>query len=766
MRLSPLSPAALLASASLLAGCDRLAPSQPPPPASPPAAAAPSSSRPEGPRPEGPLLAPSPADLAALADARDLDGLLAYVAAPDLASRRRVAWALARLHDPSALDALLSFLRADDAELRFAASFAIGALEGDAPPRAVEALIAAYAVEPPTSDLAADWVGPDAPPLVAPTVRAMMLWALARARDPRAIPALVRGLEEDTESRVAACRGVADARAPEPRALEPLLTSAIARASSDPSPRVREACLAGLARAGVPDASAPSAERAAVAALLGRASDEPSVEQRVQAARLLGRLPSTDASYTALRGALADSSPRVVVSALLALGRVAPWASGADPGVLGAVFDRALPATGGAPTPRDVAILLTLLEVARPFARTDAVYRAASAWQARLEGLAGGGLARAWLVCRAAQLVDLGRGWPSRVERCAEDALDDDTRRALAAEVIQAGQGADPQRRTYLEHLLRDGGPRAREAALAATSSLSPDAALALLRRGLDDPDLGVTLAALEALEARAPSARRARDAATMASILGGAGAGEVEPLFPSLQPALVEVGRRLLASDSLEARVTLSSSVAALADPASPGGSPFAPLLEPLARHPSRGVRDAARAALEALHADVALDAIDAVPDPIGPGELTALPRRLILETSAGTIAVELDRERAPVSVARLARLAERGFYDGLTFHRVIPGFVAQGGDPRGDGYGGAPGLWLRDEPSPLAYERGVVGIALAGPDTGGSQLFVTLGPQHHLDARYTVIGRVRELDTLDALVVGSRIERARLDP
>ncbi|RPH54105.1 peptidylprolyl isomerase, partial [bacterium] len=93
-------------------------------------------------------------------------------------------------------------------------------------------------------------------------------------------------------------------------------------------------------------------------------------------------------------------------------------------------------------------------------------------------------------------------------------------------------------------------------------------------------------------------------------------------------------------------------------------------------------------------------------------------------------------------------------------TFHRVVPDFVLQGGDPRGDGTGG-PGYAIRDEINPLRYDRGAVGMALAGPDTGGSQFFLTLSPQPHLDGGYTVFGEVVSGgEVMDQIRIGDRIE------
>ena len=105
--------------------------------------------------------------------------------------------------------------------------------------------------------------------------------------------------------------------------------------------------------------------------------------------------------------------------------------------------------------------------------------------------------------------------------------------------------------------------------------------------------------------------------------------------------------------------------------------------------------------------------------------------------------------------------RLVDRRFFDGSRWHRVVPNFVIQDGDPRGDGNGG-PGWVIRDEIDRRRYDRGAVGMALSGPDTGGSQFFVTHSPQPHLDGGYTVFGQVVQgTDVLDQIVQGDRIRR-----
>jgi cyclophilin family peptidyl-prolyl cis-trans isomerase len=116
---------------------------------------------------------------------------------------------------------------------------------------------------------------------------------------------------------------------------------------------------------------------------------------------------------------------------------------------------------------------------------------------------------------------------------------------------------------------------------------------------------------------------------------------------------------------------------------------------------------------------------------------------RRAVIETKHGNIEIELFGDDAIQTVANFIKLAQRGFYKGLTTHRVVPNFVVQGGDPRGDGAGDA-GYTVPAEVSRHRYDAGYLGIADSGKDTGSCQWFITLSPQPHLDGRYTVFGRV----------------------
>lgn len=144
----------------------------------------------------------------------------------------------------------------------------------------------------------------------------------------------------------------------------------------------------------------------------------------------------------------------------------------------------------------------------------------------------------------------------------------------------------------------------------------------------------------------------------------------------------------------------------------------------------------------------------------------LTAPPvsTQFYIDTDKGSVHLELAVIDAPLMVETFVSLARRGFFDGLVFHRVVPDFVVQGGDPRSDGEGG-PGFTIRDELNQRPYVRGTLGMALDWADTGGSQFFITQAPQPHLDARYTVFGRVLEgMEVVDRLQVGDVIRRVRI--
>lgn len=133
-------------------------------------------------------------------------------------------------------------------------------------------------------------------------------------------------------------------------------------------------------------------------------------------------------------------------------------------------------------------------------------------------------------------------------------------------------------------------------------------------------------------------------------------------------------------------------------------------------------------------------------------------------LETSRGKIVIELTPDKTPKTVASFVNLIQRGYYDGLAFHRVIPGFVIQGGDPLGNGTGG-PGYNFEDEfDSSLTHSgAGILSMANAGPRTNGSQFFITLGAQPHLNGKHSVFGKVIEgMDAVTSIKQGDKITHA----
>jgi cyclophilin family peptidyl-prolyl cis-trans isomerase/HEAT repeat protein len=315
-------------------------------------------------------------------------------------------------------------------------------------------------------------------------------------------------------------------------------------------------------------------------------------------------------------------------------------------------------------------------------------------------------------------------------------------RSALASTL---GGSGDEMSIGILHAMLRDEDPRVLPAVLEALRRARGKDALDTLQRHLDHPDLGVRVAAAEGI-----------------AELGAVGA--TAPLLGAWRRGLAD------GAAELEARLAAVKGLAAQKDAAA-----RAALAEVARTDPARAVRAPAAAALGALG--------EAVPDP-GPQAVTR-PRldyreamapygpragvplftpRAFVHTRHGTIEIHLDVVEAPLTTASFVALARAGFYDGLVFHRVEPGFVVQGGCPRGDGNGG-PGYTLRCEITRRPYGRGAVGMALSGKDTGGSQFFVTLSPQPHLDGGYTLFGQVvAGMDAVDRIRPGDVIERVEV--
>jgi len=331
---------------------------------------------------------------------------------------------------------------------------------------------------------------------------------------------------------------------------------------------------------------------------------------------------------------------------------------------------------------------------------------------------------------------------------------------------FQAVRGFEPEGpegiRTWAEALGEIGGPRASHElvetlARALEKAPGPDARLAiptildalaradvrdldeLMRPFLQSDDGIVLRTALRALKLQA---------------------GEVKPWLPA-----VEAYQRIAGGDDVESKVSILEYLRPWA-----GEGEVRQLLRAALDDRSRNARIKAAAILRST------GTADVPRDP-GPAEstltrltcimlaTTRLDRTVaVIETDRGSIEFELFREDAPVTTSAFIRLAQSGFYNNLTFMRVVPFFVIQGGDPRNDQEGG-PGYTLRCEVNMRPFERGSVGMALAGKDTGGSQFFITLSPQPHLDGGYTCFGRVISgMQAADRIVPGDVIRHVRI--
>ncbi|MEW6337604.1 MAG: HEAT repeat domain-containing protein [Acidobacteriota bacterium] len=475
------------------------------------------------------------------------------------------------------------------------------------------------------------------------------------------------------------------------------------RALDDADAGVRFAATWSLARSGRPEA-APGLRRAA-------RDRDPLVRAVALDGARRGR--AADFRDEALAG-VRDPDARVRIAALLTL---AGATAGRSPETLPPPLDASLPA------------LVAERDPQRAHERVAAI---------RLAGASG--------ACRPQLVAAVGGG----DEWAAAEAL-----------AALAGQAA-PEAGGLVDEWLASERAGRRAVAVAA-AALLPDAARRLAK-ALEDPEPAVRLAALDAgagsLALDAIGARLGdSDPAVRAAAVDALRARKALPPPARLLDLLVREGDAALP----DAAVTIVDALAA--GPTLSGETRAA--LESLLAGRDAVVARAAWRALGAHGAAVGLPEVATGRDLAhyrAVVEWAAKPRWMTLVTVRGTIQVRLDTRNAPLACFRLTELAEAKFFENLTFHRVVPDFVVQGGDPRGDGWGG-PGFALRDELSLAPFATGAVGVALAGPDTGGSQLFVTLTPQPHLNGRYPHVGTVvNGMDVAERVRRGDRLLAARV--
>ena len=667
-----------------------------------------------------------------------------------------------RLHAAERAADLRSALRDPAPSVRQAASFGLAALEAEAPAGSESALLGALATE-----------GDGA-------TRAALLSDLGRIASDTAQPAFQAALAAATPlERTAACHGLG-AVGLRGRAVDPSLLRLVAMtASADPDPGARLACCYALSRLPAP-ADSDADTVAVVVAALTRAARDPDAEVRLMAARAVVKYPSTPPEL--ITTLCADTDWRVAAQGFRSLGRRSGVGSdGPYAAALRAALDRFAPAPALGPPPSTgrvashlttptAHVLLVALEEAAGLATgvnvapvADEALRRLSIPEAtatRADGLA---------QCRAAKLVDLAHGWPQRVLRCGLGQVSDVERSITSAEVLQAATGDPAARAGSLLRLYEAGAAQVREAVLTAAASIDHPLSSRLLMRGLRDHDLGVVTSALEAVTAQptrllavADAPSPVRPAAVPAALTQPPSDRPTPPprLSTDARSAVLAAYATLAATDELEGLQAWLDAVAAVRDPE------LASTVRLLAANANVAVRLKAHETLDRLNLPPSDAHPAALANALRASEFPTPGERLsaVLTLQAGEVEIALLPEAAPATVARFVALAERHFYDGLRFHRVVPGFVVQTGDPRADGYGG-PGYAQRCEDNRVPYERGTVGMALAGRDTGGSQFFVAQAAEPHLDGRYTAFGRVvRGMDLIDKLLVNDVLTSVRI--
>lgn len=374
------------------------------------------------------------------------------------------------------------------------------------------------------------------------------------------------------------------------------------------------------------------------------------------------------------------------------------------------------------------------------------------------------------------------RGLDRQLRRAAVDALANHASQAsvevfvellghpwppLRAASIRALSRADPEGLLFvLSGLGSDPDWRVRAAAAEGLRHASPAAARATLESMLDDTDQRVVPAVLEALVAgevpEAPIWLRERLEAPDVVVRSVAARLLAELRPPDAEAALAAAYDAAEPDASFLARAAIVDALAAYGGDAAREKLRLAlgdrdwPVRVRAAEHLARLEPESNPA--EAIRPAQSLRRVDhAAPHLTNP----QVSPHVYIETARGTIEIELAVLDAPLTAESFTTLVRQGFFDGLTFHRVVPGEAVYSGDPRSDDNGGA-GFTLRDEPSQVPFLRGTVGLARDRPDTGGSRFFITLTPRPRLDGRYTAFGRVvAGMEAVDALQTGDRIDR-----
>ncbi|MEW5741816.1 MAG: peptidylprolyl isomerase [Myxococcota bacterium] len=654
--------------------------------------------------------------IAELEDRRSFgDGRLVTQAlsAQDPVLRKRALLALGRIQDPAAADTLIKGLADPDPGARGEAAFAIGLLGLSWQPLADEvkvklgeALVTAEAVE-------AD-----------PTVKLALLEAMGRVVTPATQDRLVDRLQQpgDVQARAALSLGVGAKAANklEAKALTALLPL-IKKENAAPT------------RYGAAYALMQSKAPTARPALMICASDDAS-EIRAICAKGLGEV-GTDTDAVTLKGLIDDPDYRVAVEATRSLAKLAAKCKSAACPALGALsalsfrverLVRGDTAGGGQP-------ILALAQQGLPASgkallmslrQQLAAAAAAPDQRVKKDG--------ANLDCRLAAAIDRINGSIQEVMSCGNGLIDEPRRLALGLRELAQAPAKDPNKRANeVASFVFHADPRVKLAAIELLGETQSSASMDKVRSQLVSSD-HVLAAAAAAASAK----------------LGDKSA--IPQIRTLAQKAVTQVDVAPVIADAL---ATLDAKEAI-------------PDLELWLGSTNATIRNSAAEALTKLKGQPVVAArVERAIDAVKPPPLPKDPA-LVFTTEKGEFEVKLFAQDAPYTSTSMYTLAKKGFFRGLTFHRVVPDFVVQGGDPRGDGEGG-PGYTIRCEVNHRPYGRGVVGMALSGKDTGGSQFFVTAAPQPHLDGRYTAFGEVvNGQEVVDSLLEGDKIVEVRTKP
>jgi cyclophilin family peptidyl-prolyl cis-trans isomerase/HEAT repeat protein len=611
-------------------------------------------------------------------------------------------------------------------------------------------------------------------------VRRRAALAVGRVGLPEGIASLVRLLQSDSDPEVRQMAAFALGLLGDNAAVEPLRA-----AVADPLPLVAGRAAEALGLIG--DAASAAVIGRMVAANLGPASaiapDESGVQPdpAADAFRLgiyaLARLKAYEPLAAAVLGP--DGQPRVqwwpvayafqriedkrALPVLLALAR--------SEGAYTKAF--AVKGLGALKDPSAVPALLTLVDVARATSgpTIEAIRALGRIGDARAEPVLTKVLYTRGLhtMARAETLLALGESAGPVNPDAFVDFLADSTPTIRLAALQAFARREDDSFMTVLSGLDADSDWRVRVGLATILATKDPERALPRLTRMLTDSDTRVIPSVLAALtKLNAPGIAK-----TLMERLNSEDVGIRTAAAVSLGELKPDGGVEALINAYKRGEADLVSDTRAAAlEALSNYGAPAAiPTLTIALADKDWAVRVKAADLLKTL--DPTIETAHAIrPAPISrpvnyenPVLISpAVSPHVYIDTAKGTIELELDVLDAPLTCDNFLALARKGYFDGLSFHRVVPDFVAQGGDPRGDGEGG-PGYSIRDELNQKPYVRGTIGMALSGRDTGGSQFFITHSPQPHLDARYTVFGRVVSgMEVVDALTVGDVMTRVRV--